>query len=204
MQRLTLRKWKLQVHYHVGSGPFSPTNWQLKQTAVMWTKAKEHLRVSKAKFSKGLWSSLQPCVKTVWATKRAGGRSALRNVAWWDRALGCKLGEGRGRHWQKGGAVEREVSLVVSTLAYETRPGFSIKPWSASINHCGLGLYQLALSQDNLWAWFGPYHVPGLLSMSSLDAVTRFWMKKKAWKCGCKSCKDTCRARKQALACSIL
>ena len=66
--------------------------------------------------------------------------------------------------------MEREVFLVMSILAYKTRPGFSIKPWSASINHCGLGFYQLALSQDNVWASFGPHHVPGLFSMSSLDA----------------------------------
>ena len=35
-------------------------------------------------------------------TKCAGSRSALRDVAWWNWALGCKSAEGRGRHWQKG------------------------------------------------------------------------------------------------------
>lgn len=178
----TNNKWKLKVHYRVGSDPsgsFSSTNWQLKQTAVMWTKVKQLLRVYKAEFSKGLWSSLQPYVKPGWTTKHAGGRSALRDVVWWDRALGCVSGEGRGRHWQKGEAVEREVSLVMPILAYKTRPGFSIKPWSASFNHCGFGLYQLAHSWGNVWAWFGPHHVPGLFSVSTLDAVTLFWADKK-------------------------
>lgn len=124
----------------------SSTKWQLKQTAVMWTEDKEQLRVYKAKFSKGLWISLQPNVKWGWVTKHAGGKSALMDTAWWDQAAGWKLGEGRGRHWQKGGMVEKEVSLVMSILAHKMRPGLSIKPWSTSTNHCGFGLYQLAVS----------------------------------------------------------
>lgn len=121
----------------------------------MWTEDKEQLGVYKARFSKGLWIGLQPNVKWGWATKHAGGRSALMDVAWWDQAVGCKLGEGRGRHWWKGGMVEREVSLVMSILAHKMRPGWSIKPWSTSTNHCGFGLYQLAVSQGNIRAQLG-------------------------------------------------
>lgn len=47
--------------------------------------------------------------------------------------------EGRGKHWQKGGAAEKEFSLLMSILARKTRPGFRIKPWSTTTNLCGFG-----------------------------------------------------------------
>lgn len=40
--------------------------------------------------------------------------------------------------------------------------------------------------------------------MSTLDVAILFWAEKEAQKHGHKSCRDICRARKQALACSIL
>lgn len=73
----------------------------------MRTKVEEHLRVYKARFSKGFWSSLQPYGKPGWATKRAGGGSALRDVAWWDRHWAENQGKaeegtgGTGERWRE-------------------------------------------------------------------------------------------------------
>lgn len=123
-------KWKLKVNYHVESRPlggFSFSRWQLKHTALTWNKAKEHLRVYKAKFFQRAFD-LVPS-----STQSQSGH--------------CLVGRGSGLQlWcrqRKALAERRSVGEGILSghiyTARKTRPGMRIKPQSATINHCGFG-----------------------------------------------------------------